>query len=41
VTDEQSLTLRRIVAWQVETAGSHESNVAPLLDAAKARGLRR
>ncbi len=28
------------VAWQVETAGSHESNyAAPLLDAAKARGF--
>jgi len=28
------------VAWQVETAGSHESNyVAPLLDAARSRGF--
>ncbi len=40
MNDEQLLTLRRIVAWQVETAGSHESNyVAPLLDSAKDRGF--
>ena len=40
MTDEQSLTLRRIVAWQVATAGSHESNyVAPLLDSARDRGF--
>jgi hypothetical protein len=40
VNDEQFLTLRRIVAWQVETAGSQESKyVAPLLDPAKDRGF--